>query len=158
MLLEPIGILHTPHRSLANIPIQPAGAADIHGTAEVYAAWAAGLADLDGFSHAILIYEFHLVRDKRLSVVPFLDDRPRGIFATRAPTRPNPLGLSVVQILEVVDGTLRFVGADMLDGTPLLDIKPWLPEFRAPGEVRRGWLEGKVTAADKTRSDDRFIH
>lgn len=153
---SPIGLLRTPFSDPADMPIQPLGAQDIEGRAEIDPQWMGGLADLEGFSHLILLYDFHRAGTYTATVTPFLDDTPRGLFATRAPNRPNPIGLSVIR-LEVVRGsTLFFLGADMLDRTPLLDIKPYLPGFDAPGEIRCGWLEGRSDEARVARSDDRF--
>lgn len=115
---RPIGILHTPFRESAGMPIQPAGAAGIGGTAEIYPEFAPGLQDLEGFSHLIVLYHFHRVPAPRLVVTPFLDTEPHGVFATRAPVRPNPMGLSVVRLLRRAGCTLYLENVDMLDGTP----------------------------------------
>lgn len=139
------------------MPIQPAGAAGATGTVEMFPAYRAGLKDLDGFSHLILLYQFHHSEGFDLQVVPFLDTLPRGLFATRAPKRPNPIGLSVVQLERIADGVLYIGNADMLDGTPLLDIKPYVPAFDAPAaDVNAGWLEGAGKAVAQRRSDGRF--
>jgi tRNA-Thr(GGU) m(6)t(6)A37 methyltransferase TsaA len=138
------------------MPIQPAGAEGVCGTVEVLPEFAEGLSDLGGFSHIILLYSFHRITESKLRVTPFMDSVPRGIFATRAPKRPNPIGLSVVRLLRVEDKTLHVENVDMLDGTPLLDIKPYIPEFDEHPADRTGWLakaRGKVR--DK-RSDGRF--
>lgn len=122
--LIPIGIIRTPHKNLEGMPIQPSGAQGILGTVEVEESFREGLLDLDGFSHIYLLYFFHLSKSFNLVVKPFLDNTPHGVFATRAPKRPNPIGISVVSLLGVDDRTLRVEGVDMADGTPLLDIKP----------------------------------
>ena len=152
----PIGIIHSPHKQLEGMPIQPAGAEGVTGTVEIYDAFREGLSDLDGFSHIILLYHFHKSRGFDLNVVPFLDDTPRGLFATRAPKRPNPIGISVVRLDRIAGNILHVANVDILDGTPLLDVKPYVREFDPTGDIRIGWL-GRVTgtAADKT-SDDRF--
>jgi tRNA-Thr(GGU) m(6)t(6)A37 methyltransferase TsaA len=152
----PIGIIHSPFKDAADMPIQPAGAAGVRGTVEVFEEFRAGLKDLDGFSHILLLYHFHRSRGFDLHVVPFLDTEPRGLFATRAPRRPNPIGLSLVQLDKVEDGVLHVGNLDILDGTPLLDIKPYVPEFDARGEVRAGWLERARKTVSGRRSDDRF--
>jgi tRNA-Thr(GGU) m(6)t(6)A37 methyltransferase TsaA len=153
---HPIGIIHSPFHDLAEMPIQPSGEASAPGTVEVYPEFSAGLKDLEGFSHIVLIYYLHKVRRMQLTVVPFLDSEPRGIFATRAPLRPNPIGLSVVR-LEKIEGHLLFVDQlDVLDGTPLLDIKPYVPEFDDRPDVRIGWLEQARGKVKSTRSDERF--
>ncbi len=154
--LEPIGIIHTPFTDLEGMPIQPAGAAGVRGRVEVFEEYRAGLKDLDGFSHIILLYHFHRSRGFELEVVPFMDSEPRGLFATRAPRRPNPIGLSVVQLDRVEDGVLLVQNVDMLDGTPLLDIKPYVPEFDQPDRVRTGWLGRTARTVAERRSDDRF--
>lgn len=153
---EPIGIIHSPFADLAGMPIQPAGAAGIKGTIEVFEKFHPGLKDLDGFSHIILLYHFHYSHRFNLRVVPFLDTEPRGVFATRAPKRPNPIGLSVVQLDKIEDGVLSIRNVDILDGTPLLDIKPYVPEFDAQVKVRTGWLEKTGKTVSNRKSDDRF--
>ncbi|MBN1558489.1 MAG: tRNA (N6-threonylcarbamoyladenosine(37)-N6)-methyltransferase TrmO [Lentisphaerae bacterium] len=154
--LQPIGIIHTPFTEPAGMPIQPAGAAGIRGRVEVYDAYRPGLKDLDGFSHIVLIYVFHRSEGYMLEVVPFMDTEPRGLFATRAPRRPNPIGLSVVQLDRIADGMLHVRNVDMLDGTPLLDIKPYVPDFDGCAPVRTGWLEQARKVVRKKRSDNRF--
>jgi len=154
--LEPIGIIHTPYTEPKGMPIQPAGAAGVQGTVEIFERFRDGLADLDGFSHLILLYWFHLNDDHDLRVVPFMDSAPRGLFATRAPKRPNPIGLSVVRLDGMEDGILHVDGVDMVDGTPLLDIKPYVPEFDAPTDVRTGWLENVRKTVSDRRADERF--
>ncbi len=154
--LHPIGIIHTPFKTLEDMPIQPTGADEVQGTVVLDSAYEDGLKDLEGFSHVILLYQFHRSKGFALTVTPFLDDQPRGLFATRAPRRPNPIGLSVVQLLGCEDNILRVERIDVLDGTPLLDIKPFVPAFDVPEITRIGWMEGKVGSAGRIRSDDRF--
>lgn len=156
MHFTPIGIIHTPFNDPQGMPIQPAGAAGVPGTVELYPEYAAGLQDLDGFSHLILLYHFHRSNDYDLRVVPFLDTQERGIFATRAPRRPNPIGLSVVRLIGIEGNRLQVEKVDMLDGTPLLDIKPYVPAFDTPADVRAGWLEEAGRRATEMRSDGRF--
>ena len=153
---SPIGVVHTPFSSRRGMPIQPAGAEGVKGTVEVFEPFCEGLSDLDGFSHVILLYHFHKSEDFKLKVVPFLDTVPRGLFSTRAPKRPNPIGLSVVRLERIEDGILHVCNVDMLDGTPLLDIKPYVPEFDAQEEVRVGWLEEARKRVQGRRSDGRF--
>lgn len=157
MELSPIGIIRTPFVDPAGMPIQPSGAAGVQGTVELRPELAPGLRDLDGFSHVILLYRFHRSEGYDLEVVPFLDGAPHGLFATRAPRRPNPIGLSVVRLERVEGNVLHIEGADVLDGTPLLDLKPYVPAFDAPGPCRTGWLEAGATRAPEQRSDDRFV-
>jgi len=156
MEFRPIGVIHSPFVVADGTPIQPSGATGIRGTVEVDPSYADGLRDLDGFSHVILLYVFDRGSGYDLSVVPFLDTRPRGLFATRAPRRPNPIGLSVVRLERVAGRVLHVEGVDILDGTPLLDIKPYVPEFDAPAGCRTGWLEESGRSARDRRADDRF--
>jgi tRNA-Thr(GGU) m(6)t(6)A37 methyltransferase TsaA len=154
--LKPIGIIHSPFRELRGMPIQPAGALGVKGSIEVFEEYRTGLKDLDGFSHVILLYHFHRSRGFDLHVVPFMDSRPRGLFATRAPRRPNPIGLSVVRLERIEGGVLHIRNVDILDGTPLWDIKPYVPEFDTQQKVRTGWLETARKTVSDRRSDDRF--
>ncbi|RLG40287.1 MAG: tRNA (N6-threonylcarbamoyladenosine(37)-N6)-methyltransferase TrmO [Thermoproteota archaeon] len=153
---RPIGIIHSPFKDVRGMPIQPTGAKGIFGTVEVFPEFCEGLKDIEGFSHIILVYHFHRSKGYSLLVKPFVDDQKRGVFATRAPRRPNPIGISVVRLVRVEGCTLHVEGVDILDGTPLLDIKPYVPEFDARNNVRIGWLEEKVHFVRKKRSDDGF--
>jgi tRNA-Thr(GGU) m(6)t(6)A37 methyltransferase TsaA len=153
---EPIGTIHSPFESTENVPIQPTAAAGIRGTVEVFPEFATGLRDLEGFSHIILLYHFHRVTHSRLIVVPFLDREPRGVFATRAPSRPNPIGLSVVRLVSVQGNMLQIENVDIVDGTPLLDIKPYAPQFDHHEVERTGWLAAARRNVKGMRSDDRF--
>lgn len=153
---EAIGIITSPFRDLASMPIQPTSDASAPGTIEIFPKFVEGLKDLDGFSHIILLYHLHEVRGAALTVTPFLDSNPRGVFATRAPVRPNPIGLSVVGLLRI-EGPILFVrDLDVLNGTPLLDLKPYIPEFDYRPDARIGWLE-RINGDTSTKSsDDRF--
>ena len=153
---DPIGTIHTPFQDIAGMPIQPAGARGTRGTVEIFPQFRDGLNDLDGFERIILIFALHQCTDHLLTVIPFLDKTPRGIFATRSPKRPNAIGLSVVRLIGVKDGTLTIEDVDMLDGTPLLDIKPYVPEFDACPASRCGWFETVAKNVMTVRSDDRF--
>lgn len=158
MQLKPIGVIRTPYSSTGQMPIQAAGARGAVGRIELNLELKEGLKDLAGFSHILVIYGFHRVAGSRLTVTPFLDQTPHGLFATRAPTRPNPLGISLLELAGIAGTTLKVKQVDMLDGTPLFDIKPYVPAFDQPlGEVRIGWLEGKVGELVSTRSDERFL-
>jgi len=156
LLCRPIGIIHTPFKELENMPIQPSGAAGIRGTVDLFPEFAEGLKDLDGFSHVILLYHFHESRGYKLIVTPFLDSEPRGLFATRAPKRPNPIGLSTVRLVQIRGCSLDIENVDILDGTPLLDIKPYVPEFDQQQTCRIGWLEQARGKVRNKRSDERF--
>lgn len=139
--MTPIGVIRTPFSNPVGTPIQGALAHDAKGTVVLEPAFHAGIDDLDGFSHLILLYAFDRIDGFCLKVKPYLDDRERGIFATRSPCRPNPIGMTVVRLLGIKEGSLAVGGVDMLDGTPLLDIKPSVPEFDYSSSVRCGWFE-----------------
>ena len=156
MEYKPIGIIHTPFSQTEEMPIQPAGASGVTGTVEVFKEFRDGLKDLGGFSHIILLYHFHQSQGFDLHVVPFMDSELRGIFATRAPKRPNPIGLSVVRLMRIEESTLYVENVDIVDGTPLLDIKPYVPEFDEQTHVRTGWLEHVRKAVSERKSDSRF--
>jgi tRNA-Thr(GGU) m(6)t(6)A37 methyltransferase TsaA len=153
---HPIGLIRSPFKQIEGMPIQPTGAASIQGRVEVFPEYAEGLKDLDGFSHIILLYHFHRVDGPQLTVRPFLDDQPRGLFATRAPKRPNPIGLSIVRLLRVSGSVLYIENVDVLDETPLLDVKPYVPEFDQRAAERVGWLERNKDQVQEKRSDRRF--
>jgi tRNA-Thr(GGU) m(6)t(6)A37 methyltransferase TsaA len=153
---RPIGIIRSPFKESEGTPIQTTGARGVVGTVEIVPDCAEGLKDLDGFSHIILIYHFHLSRGYSLTVKPFLDDTSRGLFATRAPKRPNPIGISVVRLVKIEGSTLYIEDLDIVDSTPLLDIKPYVPEFDARKGERIGWLTGKAEKAVETGADERF--
>ena len=154
---KPIGVIHSPFKELSDMPIQPAGATGVRGSVEVFEEYHLGLKDLDGFSHIILLYHFHRSHGFSLCVVPFMDSQPRGLFATRAPKRPNPIGFSIVQLGKIEHGVLHIQSVDILDGTPLLDIKPYVPEFDSQVNVRTGWLQTARQSVTKRKSDDRFV-
>jgi tRNA-Thr(GGU) m(6)t(6)A37 methyltransferase TsaA len=153
---EPIGIIHTPYHDAAGMPIQPASAAGVKGAVEVFPQFAEGLRDLGGFSHIMLLYHFHESEGYELLVTPYLDDAKRGVFATRAPRRPNPIGVSVVRLTGIDGLALHVENVDMLDGTPLLDIKPYVPQFDNHEAGRIGWLANAAGRAATTKSDGRF--
>ena len=153
---EPIGIIHTPHKTTEGTPIQPTGAKGVAGSIEVFPEYTAGLADLAGFSHIFILYHFHLSRKFSLKVKPFLDDQKRGLFATRAPSRPNPIGLSVVRLVGITEGILQIQDVDVVDGTPLLDIKPYVPEFDVRKVDRIGWIGIKTGKVKGVVDDGRF--
>ena len=153
---RPIGVIHSPFIDIEGMPIQPTGASGIQGTVEVFPEFAEGLKDLEGFSHIILLYHFHRVQEAKLIVTPFMDFQPRGVFATRAPKRPNPIGLSIVKLISIKQNSLHIENVDILDGTPLLDIKPYVPEFDQHRADRVGWLEQAKGKIQSKKSDRRF--
>jgi tRNA (adenine37-N6)-methyltransferase len=156
IIYSPIGVIHSPFKEPHDAPIQAAVAGDIEGTVEIFPEYTEGLSDLDGFSHIILIYHFHLAKRHSLRIKPYLDSELRGVFATRAPSRPNPIGMSIVRLVNVEGRRLLIRGVDILDGTPLLDIKPYVPDLDAHNTEKIGWLSGKVNEFSKTRDDGRF--
>jgi tRNA-Thr(GGU) m(6)t(6)A37 methyltransferase TsaA len=152
--IRPIGIIRTPFSQAAGMPVQPRGARGAEGTVEVLPEYADALADVDGFERLWLLYEFHRAGPVRLRVRPFMDGAERGLFATRAPCRPNAIGMSSVRLVRREGLVLHVADVDMLDGTPLVDIKPYVPDFDCFEVTRVGWLAGK-RAAD-AQADDRF--
>jgi tRNA-Thr(GGU) m(6)t(6)A37 methyltransferase TsaA len=140
--MHPIGIIHSPFTDKSQTPIQ-ASRSQVTGFVEIYPEFAEGLQDLEGFSHIILLYVFHESTGYSLHVKPFLDDQERGLFATRYPARPNPIGFSVVRLISQIGSVLEVEGVDMLDGTPLLDIKPYVPDFDIRTNTRSGWYESR---------------
>ena len=153
---RPIGIIHSPFKEAIGTPIQPSAARDVKGTVELFPEYSEGLKDLDGFSHIILLYNFHLAKNVSLRVKPFMDEDFHGVFATRSQSRPNPIGISVVRLIRVEENTLHISDVDIVDGTPLLDIKPYVPEFDVRDTTRIGWFENKVHRLPQTRDDGRF--
>ena len=153
---QKIGLIHSPFKNIREMPIQPVGASGIKGIVEVFPAFTEGLKDVEGFSHIILLYHFHQIKESMLLVTPFLDSQPRGVFATRAPKRPNPIGLSVVKLDGIEGNILHVENVDILDGTPLLDIKPYVPEFDNHPADRVGWLEKAKGRVRSQKSDGRF--
>ena len=153
---RPIGVIHSPFKQTKGMPIQPPGARGVAGTIEVNPEYGDGLKDLDGFSHIFLLYHFHLSQGYSLTVKPYLDDSLRGVFATRAPRRPNAIGISVVRLVEIEGCTLHIEDLDIADSPPLLDIKPYVPEFDSREVERIGWLAGKAEKAAEVGADERF--
>ena len=145
---KPIGIIHSEHTIAEKTPIQPVYAKGCKGQVEVFSEYAAGLRDLEDFSHIYLIYQFHQSPQVQLIVKPFLQDVERGVFATRAPCRPNAIGLSVVALIKIENNILCIDGVDILDGTPLLDIKPYTAKFDLYDVQKSGWQDkvGELTA------------
>lgn len=157
---HPIGIIHSPFTEPYGVPIQPRFGRGIEGSIEIFPEYAEGLTDLEGFSHITLLYHFHRSTGYSLRVRPFLDEMERGVFATRAPRRPNPIGLSTVRLVKIEGMVLYILDLDIIDGTPLLDIKPYVPVFEEDDKVRgggrSGWLAGRLGKGDKPRADSRF--
>ena len=154
---KPIGIIETPYEDPGNMPIQPIGAEGIKGKVILNNEYTKGLKDLDGFSHIILVYHFHKSKKVSLLARPFLEETKRGIFATRGPGRPNKIGISVVKLEKIQGNELHISNVDMLNGTPLLDIKPYVVKFDNAENTKIGWLEHYIKEADEKRSDKRFL-
>ncbi|MBD3332353.1 tRNA (N6-threonylcarbamoyladenosine(37)-N6)-methyltransferase TrmO [candidate division GN15 bacterium] len=156
MSYRPIGIIHTPFATPKATPIQPKYAEGAKGRVVLDQAYAEGLADVDGFSHITLVYHLHRSEGYKLKVVPYLDTEERGLFATRAPRRPNAIGISVVVLERVEGNVLHIANVDMLDGTPLLDIKPYVEGFVGDTPVHTGWIGRVSHERAEGRADDRF--
>ena len=155
---KPIGIIHSQFKEPKGTPIQPTAVKGIDGTVEVFPEYAEGLKDLEGFSHIILIYHFHLSKKSSLKVKPFMDNQIRGVFSIRAPSRPNPIGISVVRLVMIEGSILYIQDVDIVDGTPLLDIKPYVPEFDVRAVDKIGWLEKNVNKLPISKDDGRFAN
>lgn len=154
---NPIGTIHSPFKQPEGMPIQPAGARGVKGTVEVFPEYAEGLDDLEGFSRVILLFVFDRSPGFDLTVTPFLDTVKRGVFATRAPRRPVPIGLSIVRLIGVKGNILQVGEIDVCDGTPLLDIKPYVPAFDSYPEERTGWLSRTEDRISAMKADKRFM-
>ena len=152
----PIGVVRSPFTALEGMPLQTVAAQGVQGSVELEPIYAAGLTDLAAFSHLILLTHLHQMSGYALAVTPYLDDQPHGLFATRSPRRPNPIGLSVVRLIAIHDATLIIEDVDLLDGTPVLDLKPYVPAFDARETERIGWYAGRIERVQSTRSDKRF--
>lgn len=152
----PIGIIHSPFKKPKGTPIQPAAAKRAKGIIEIFPKYAEGLKDIKGFSHIILIYHFNLSRKRTLKIKPFMDSNEHGVFATRAPSRPNPIGISTVRLVDVDRNIIHVRDIDIIDGTPLLDIKPYVPEFDAIKTEKIGWLGRNIHKLPASKDDGRF--
>jgi tRNA-Thr(GGU) m(6)t(6)A37 methyltransferase TsaA len=157
IFMKALGTIHTPFDKLEDMPIQPKGAAEVIGTIELEEQYTEGLADLNGFSHIYLLYEFHMAQRTALTVTPFMDTTPRGVFATRSPLRPNHLGISIVKLIGVEKNIVTVQGIDILNGSPLLDIKPYIAAFDAVQQSQSGWMKGSEDEVAEKRSDLRFV-
>jgi len=155
--MQPIGYIKSPFTELKNMPIQPKGGSEIIGEVIVDMQFEKGLDDLEGFSHIYLIYEFHKATRTELQVIPFMADSVKGVFSTRSPLRPNHLGLSIVTLIKREGNRLTIRGVDILDGTPVLDIKPYIAHFDHVAESSSGWMTAEEEEVKKKRSDNRFV-
>ena len=153
---KPIGVIHSDYKKPERVPIQGTLSKDSKGWVEIFPEYQAGLTDLDGFSHIFLIFHFHLSKGYSLFAKPFLDDQERGVFSIRAPKRPNPIGLSVVGLEKIMDNKLYVNGVDIIDNTPLLDIKPYISRIDSRTNTTDGWIGKKLENKNEHLSDDRF--
>ncbi len=154
----PIGLVHSPHKQPKGTPIQPSAATGMEATVEIFPEFTEGLKDLDGFSHIIILFHCHMVGESTLKVKPYMGNDLHGVFATRAPNRPNSIGLSVVRLTAVNGNLLHIRDVDIVDGAPVLDIKPLVPEFDFREVTKIGWLEKNVAKLPETKDDGRFQH
>jgi tRNA (adenine37-N6)-methyltransferase len=154
--LLPIGIVHSPFRESAGTPLHACSARTVEGKVEVFAPFAEGIRDLAGFERVWLLFWCHRARPAQLSVVPYRDTVERGLFATRAPARPNPIGMSAVRLRSIVGNVLQVEELDILDGTPLLDIKPYIPPYDSYPSAAYGWMEFEASRKEVIFADGRF--
>jgi len=157
IIYKPIGIIHSPFKTTKGTPIQPVAAKDTEGTVEVFPEYIDGILDLDGFSHIILLFHCHLSNKLFLKVKPYMDDIAHGVFSTRAPSRPNSIGLSIVSLIKIEKNILYIREIDIVDGTPLLDIKPYVEKFDYRENSKKGWLDKNIGKLSKAKDDGRFI-
>ncbi|WP_338357974.1 tRNA (N6-threonylcarbamoyladenosine(37)-N6)-methyltransferase TrmO [Yeosuana marina] len=157
IIINTIGIIHTPFNSIKGMPIQPFAAEGVKGHIELFPEYTQGLTDLEGFSHITLVYHLHKINGYDLMVKPFMDNKEHGIFATKSPKRPNAIGISTVKILEIKHNVIHIEMVDMLNGTPLIDIKPFFSKFDNRTDTKSGWLDNQGDIPiTKLRSDERF--
>jgi len=152
---KPIGTIRSPFKESIGIPRQAMGASDIKGQIEIFDEFSGGLKDLDGFSHIVVVFHMHLVSIPSLKACPPWDGKEHGVFATCSPYRPNPIGVSVVRLESIEQNILHISGIDMADGTPVLDIKPYIPDLNPTDDIIIGWLTDKVEGMNKSKSGDR---
>jgi len=143
-VIKQIGIIHSPYKDMKDVPIQGIFESEVEGVIEVFPEYEEGLKDIERFTHIIILYYFHLSKDVKLKRRPFLDNKERGIFSIRAPNRPNPIGFSVVRLKKREKNRLYVAEIDTIDGTPLVDIKPYVPKFDVRIDAGEGWLKDKL--------------
>lgn len=153
---KPIGVVRTPFAKPQNVPIQSIASKGVKGSIEIAREYVEGLKDLEDFSHIILIYHCHLSNSYSLAVKPFLDEKLHGVFSTRAPARPKPIGISIVRLTKIEDNIIYIQDLDIINGTPLLDVKPYVPRFDNRSSTKIGWLEDNIKNLSTVRDDNRF--
>jgi len=153
---HPIGIVHSPYKQPEGTPIQPITSKEVNATIEIFPGYVEGLKDLEGFSHIYVLFHLHLAKSNSLLVTPFLDTKSHGVFATRAPGRPNPIGISVVCLEKIAGNILHVKNIDMLDGSPVLDIKPYIPQFDVFNTYKNGWYDMVNNKIEDQKDDGRF--
>ncbi len=154
---KPIGIIYSPFKEPKGTPIQPTASIGTKGRIEIFDEYLEALKDIEGFSYIILIYHFNLVKNYKPLVKPFMDNNYHGLFATRAPARPNPIGLSIVKLIKREKNIIFVEDIDIVNKTPLLDIKPYVPDFDIRNPEKIGWLEKNIKKLKKVKDDERFI-
>ncbi|MBK5208015.1 MAG: tRNA (N6-threonylcarbamoyladenosine(37)-N6)-methyltransferase TrmO [Flavobacteriaceae bacterium] len=155
--INPIGIIHTPFNDIKGMPIQPLAAKGVKGYIELFPEYTEGLTDLAEFSYITLLYHLHKINGYNLMVKPFMDNKEHGIFATKSPKRPNAIGLSTVKLLGIENNVIHIEMVDMLNGTPLIDIKPFFSKFDNRTNTKSGWLDNQgIITIKELRSDERF--
>lgn len=154
---KPIGIVHSSFKKPIGVPIQSAVSKNTKGTIEIFKEYSKGLEGIERFSYIILLCHLHFCKKYSLKVVPYMDKETRGVFATRAPCRPNSIGISIVHLVKVEKNIIYIEDIDIVDGTPLLDIKPYVPQFDIRKTDRIGWLKENIHKLPKAKDDGRFI-
>ncbi len=154
---RPIGIVHSPFLKAEGTPIQPAAAMNTEAIIEIFPEFCEGLVDLEHFSHIFILFHLHRATKRDLKVIPFLDTKPHGVFATRSPGRPNSIGVSVVFLNKIEGNKLYVQNIDILDGSPVLDIKPYIPKFDVFETSKNGWFENNLQKLEDKKDDGRFI-
>jgi len=152
---KPIGVIHSPFKDRSGIPRQAVGAPEVTAKIEIFDEYLNGLSDLDGFSHIVIVFHMHLIQRGSLKASPPWDNKVHGVFATCSPYRPNPIGISVVRLERIERNILDISCVDMADGTPVLDIKPYIPDLNPTEGIRLGWLKGKVKGMNESKSGRR---
>lgn len=156
IIYQPIGIVHSPFKKPEGTPIQPIAAKNTEAIIEIFPEFCEGLIDLEHFSHIYILFHLHLAQKKELMVIPFLDNKAHGVFSTRSPGRPNSIGISVVCLDKIKNNRLFVRNIDILDGSPVLDIKPYIPQFDIFEDAKSGWFTRDQKTIEDKKDDGRF--